>query len=207
MIVGFVAPDHRAIARFRKLHPTDLEALFLEILKLCHGAGLVRVGVVSLDGTKVKVNAALSANRTAASLADEVAAMLAEAEAADAEEDKLFGDCRGDELPAELAARSGHLARLQSCHTKLRKLLTRRGRDLYRLRSQSVEPVFGPMKENQRADAFMMRGPEECEGVWALCGAAHTLGKPHFRIRPRAEKRGNAVAQPSDDTPIIHRSA
>jgi transposase len=62
LIVGAQVPDHSVIARFRKRHRGDLETLFVEILKLCHAAGLVRVGVVALDGTKVKANAALDAN-------------------------------------------------------------------------------------------------------------------------------------------------
>ena len=81
MIVGDEVPDHSVIARFRKRHRGELEALFVEVLRLCHAAGLVRLGVVALDGTKVKANAALEANRTAESLDKEVAAMLAEAEA------------------------------------------------------------------------------------------------------------------------------
>ncbi|MFD0386574.1 transposase [Tistrella bauzanensis] len=65
MIVGDEVPDHSVIARFRKRHRSAFEALFAEVLKLCHRAGLVRLGVVALDGTKVKANASLSANRTA----------------------------------------------------------------------------------------------------------------------------------------------
>ena len=53
-------PDHSVIARFRKRHRGDLATLFVEILKLCHAAGLVRLGVVALDGTKVKASAGAS---------------------------------------------------------------------------------------------------------------------------------------------------
>ncbi len=67
MIVGHEVPDHTVIARFRKRHRKEFEALFVEVLKLCHAAGLVRLGVVALDGSKIKANAALSANRTARS--------------------------------------------------------------------------------------------------------------------------------------------
>ncbi len=364
MIVGEEVPDHSVIARFRKRHRNELEALFVEILKLCHAAGLVRVGVVALDGTKVKANAALEANRTAKSLAAEVAAMLAEAEAVDTEEDAQLGDRRGDELPAGLTDRSQRLARLKACQEQLqqeadaragrqqekmaareaeekasgkvkrgrkpkpadatvaadakanttdpdsrimkgrkgylqgyngqavvtreqiiiapglthqandvhqlvpmidqalamvetvmgeearlgtalmdagywseenaasattdcdyliattkdwkqrkamqeappprgrmpkgmtarqrmeRKLLTKRGRNLYRLRGQTVEPVFGQMKANQGADAFMMRGQEACAGEWNLHCAAHNLRKLHSESVRRREKGG-----------------
>ncbi len=104
MIVGTEVPDHSVIARFRKRHRGGLETLFVEILKLCHAAGLVRLGVVALDGTKVKANASLTANRTSKSLE-------AEAEAIDSAEDEMFGESRGDELPAELREPSGRLSR------------------------------------------------------------------------------------------------
>lgn len=95
MIVGHEVPDHSVIARFRKRHRSEFEALFAEVLKLCIEAGLVRLGVVALDGTKVKANASLAANRTAKSLEAEVAAMVSEAEETDAAEDAMFGDQRG----------------------------------------------------------------------------------------------------------------
>jgi Transposase DDE domain len=60
-----------------------------------------------------------------------------------------------------------------------RRLLTKRGRELYRLRGQTVEPVFGQMKENQGADRFMMRGNEEAKGEWTLHCSAHNLRKLH----------------------------
>ena len=74
LIVGDAVPDHSVIARFRRRHAADMQALFVEVLKLCREAGLLRLGVVALDGTKIKANAALDANRTDRSLAEEVAA-------------------------------------------------------------------------------------------------------------------------------------
>jgi hypothetical protein len=64
--------------------------VFLAVLELCRAAGLIRLGLVALDGTKVKANAALDANRTASSIEAEIARMLAEAEAVDAREDRQF---------------------------------------------------------------------------------------------------------------------
>lgn len=111
LIVGDEVPDHSVIARFRRRHAADMQALFVEVLKLCREAGLLRLGVVALDGTKIKADAALDANRTARSLAEEVAAMFAEAKAVDAAEDALLGDRRGDELPPELADATSRKAR------------------------------------------------------------------------------------------------
>ena len=70
-----------------------------------------------------------------------------------------------------------------------RRLLTKRGRNLYRLRGQTVEPVFGQMKENQSADRFMMRGEQETKGEWSLHCAAHNLRKLHATsVRSRRKR-------------------
>src|ERR1700737_1617204 len=107
MIVALDPPDFRTINDFRKRHLKALGALFLQVLKLCETAGLVKLGHVALDGTKIKANAskhkAMSYERMKkreAELKAEVARMLAAAEAADCEEDETFGkDKRGDEMP------------------------------------------------------------------------------------------------------------
>jgi len=84
-------------------------------------AKTVRLGLVALDGTKVGANAALDANRTASRIDEQVARMLAEAEATDAQEDGRCGAQRGDELPAALARRGDRLARLRQCQDKLQR--------------------------------------------------------------------------------------
>lgn len=364
LIVGDAVPDHTVIARFRRRHAADMEALFVEVLKLCREAGLLRLGVIALDGTKIKANAALDANRTARSLAEEVAVLFAEAEAVDAAEDVLSGERRGDVLPAALADAGSRKARLAACREKLaakaaetaarqqqkiearaaeeraagrskrgrkpkpaddsvdpdavanvtdpdseimktrrgwvqgyngqavvtadqiivaaeltnqandvqqlqpmvnqaqaivaavvgedvalgtvladagywseanaatetadcrlliatqkdhrqraalreappprgripktstprqrmdRRLRTKPGRALYRLRGQTVEPVFGHVKEQQGADRFMMRGLEACRGEWKLHAATHNLRKLH---RKSVHKTGNTA--------------
>ena len=120
-IVGDGVPDHTVIARFRQRHVGRMREVFLAVLRLCHEAGLVRLGLVALDGTKVGASAALDANRTASSIAEQVTKMLAEAGATDAQEDSRFGAQRGDELPAALARRGDRLARLQQCQDKLQR--------------------------------------------------------------------------------------
>lgn len=120
-IVGDAIPDHTVIARFRQCHVARMREVFLAVLRLCHEAGLVRLGLVALDGTKVGASAALDANRTASSLEAQVAKMLAEAEATDTQEDHQFGAQRGDELPAALVRRAERLARLQRCQEKLQR--------------------------------------------------------------------------------------
>src|SRR5918997_3485802 len=92
-------PDHATIARFRARHEDALGELFGEVLALCARAGLVEVGVVAVDGTKIAAAATHHATRTYEQIAREI---LEEAADLDAAEDELYGDARGDELPAEL---------------------------------------------------------------------------------------------------------
>lgn len=365
-IVGAEVPDHRVIARFRQRHIERMKAVFLAVLELCRAAGLIRLGLVALDGTKVKANAALDANRTASSIEAEITRMLVEATAMDASEDHQFKSQRGDELPQRLTKAADRQARLLACKEKLacratdaaarqqakiaaraaeeqatgqrkrgrkpkvpdpsvdpdavanvtdpesgimkirhgwlqgynaqlvvtrgqiilaadvtteandnhqltgmldqaqanveavlgedavlgaavadagywseanaageteecelfiatqkdhkqraalrdappprgrmpktmtararmeRKLRTKRGRSLYRQRGQSVEPVFGQMKDRQDAGRFSMRGLERCRGEWQLDATVHNLRKLHRESVRRAECRGNS---------------
>jgi hypothetical protein len=115
VIAANTAPDHSRISDFRRRHLDELSELFVQVLRLCQKAGMVKLGHVALDGTKVKANAskhkAMSQERMKkeeARLKEKVAALLAEAEAVDADEDARYGkDRRGDELPAELARAEG----------------------------------------------------------------------------------------------------
>jgi len=109
-------PDHSTIARFRARHAETLAALFGEVLGLCAAAGLVSVGTIALDGTRIAANAADQANRTYEQLASEI---LAEAGRIDAEEDELYGDARGDELPPGLADPNTRRARLREAKRRL----------------------------------------------------------------------------------------
>lgn len=115
-------PDFRTICRFRSEHDKALERLFVQVLWLCREAGLVKLGMVALDGAKVAANAALEANRGHKAIKEEVSRMLAEAKKLDAEEDALFGpEKRGDELPEGLGRRVERLKRLQEAKSRLDK--------------------------------------------------------------------------------------
>src|SRR3954451_2330458 len=96
------APDHTTISRFRKRFAEPLAELFVQVLALCQKAGMVKVGTVAVDGTKIAANAGLSANRAYAKIRAEVERMLAEADAVDSAEDAQLGEARGDELPEPL---------------------------------------------------------------------------------------------------------
>ena len=116
------APDYRSISRFRRRHLEALDDLFTQVLLLCGEAGLVKLGRVALDGTKLRASAsrhkAMSYDRLGPKITQleaEVAAILAEAEAVDRAEDEEFGeDKRGDEVPPELARRETRLTKMRA---------------------------------------------------------------------------------------------
>ncbi|CAN5823004.1 hypothetical protein BH23ACT11_BH23ACT11_26610 [soil metagenome] len=113
-------PDHTTISRFRQDSESELSQLFVEGLKLCAEAGLVKVGVVALDGTRVRANASLGANRTAGTIDKEVHEILQEARDTDAREDRLFGESRNSkQLPEELAEPASRLSRLAEAKARL----------------------------------------------------------------------------------------
>lgn len=117
-------PDHTTICRFRQDFAGEVVGLFVQVLMLCHRAGLAELGTLALDGTKIAGDAALSANRTYARLDEEftetVAALLAAADEVDAAEDARFGTHRrGDELPEELADPTSRVARLAAAKQQL----------------------------------------------------------------------------------------
>ena len=99
MITANRAPDHATIARFRVRHEEAIAELFGAVLGLCARSGLVKVGVVAVDGTKIAAAATHHATRDYAQIAREI---LEEAARIDAAEDQLFGEARGDELPEGL---------------------------------------------------------------------------------------------------------
>jgi Transposase DDE domain/Transposase domain (DUF772) len=126
-VTGMQRPDFRTISDFRKRHLAALGALFVQVLELCREAGLVKLGHVALDGTRIKANAskhkAMSYGRMVqaeAALAAAVAGWLAAAAAADAADDAELGpERRGDELPAWVADKAARLAKIREAKTAL----------------------------------------------------------------------------------------
>ena len=126
-IVGLDPPDFRTVSDFRKRHLKVLAGLFGQVLKLCEQAGLVKLGHVALDGTKIKANAskhkAMSYERMekrAAELEAEVERWLSAAEAADAEEDRAFGrDKSGEELPKWVADKKKRVEKIRAAKAEL----------------------------------------------------------------------------------------
>jgi transposase len=116
VICANLVPDHSTIAEFRKRHETALADLFTGVLALCARAGLVKVGVIAVDGTKLHASSSHHNNLDFGRLAR---AILAEAGRVDREEDELYGDARGDELPEHLQTVEGRRAALREAKRQL----------------------------------------------------------------------------------------
>src|SRR5215210_4448058 len=144
------APDHTTIARFRQRHESALAALFGEVLALCAAAGLVRVGMIAVDGTKVAANAAPQATRDYEQIARE---MLAEADAVDAKEDEQFGDARGDELPPELATAQGRRGWLREAKRRLDERRAEEARPIPKSRPDRLKEAKRRLEEEHQVES------------------------------------------------------
>ncbi len=127
VLAANTTPDFRTISEFRKQHLAALRGLFVQVLRLCQHAGLVTLGHIALDGTKLKANAskhkAMSYDRMGKEedrLQAEVDGLLQQATDADAQDDARYGmDRIGDELPEELAFREGRLRKIREAKAAL----------------------------------------------------------------------------------------
>lgn len=159
MIAAGDPPDFRTIADFRRRHLKALAGLFVQVLKLAEKAGLVKLGHVALDGTKIKANAskhkAMSYERMKkreAELAAEADRWLKAAEAADREEDKLYGDRRGDELPDWVADKQKFLEKIRQAKAELEAEAKAAAEEEKRQRQKA--------DEERQAAGRKRRGPE-----------------------------------------------
>jgi hypothetical protein len=118
VISGNLIPDHATIARFIGRHERALADLFGEALRLCDRAGLVKQGVVSIDGTRIAGNASSEVNHEFDRIAREI---LAAARATDEAEDELYGEARGDELPEQLRTPEGRREFFRRARRELRE--------------------------------------------------------------------------------------
>jgi transposase len=167
MLAAGNAPDFRTISDFRKIHLTALTGFFEQVLELAREMGVLRVGRVAIDGSKVKANAskhkAMSYDRLpkkARQLRDEVAELLAHAEATDAREDAEAGaDQRGDDVPAELQRRETRLGRIREA----KRALEARAKAEAAAAGQpteSVKPEATAQYNFTDPDSRIMKGPD-----------------------------------------------
>ena len=168
MIVAGDAPDFRTISEFRRRHLKALAALFVQVLQLAEKAGLVKLGHVALDGTKIKANAskhkAMSYERMKkrqGELQAEVDGWLAAAEMADAEEDKLHGHKRGDELPDWVADKQKRLTKIREAKAALEAEAKAAAEEETRRRTEAEEKrVAEGRKKNGRTPAPPREEPD-----------------------------------------------
>jgi transposase len=159
-------PDHDSIAEFRKRHLKALSGLVVQVLRLCQRAGLVKLGHVALDGTKIKANAskhkAMSYERMCKAekeLEQEVERLLKRAEEVDRAEDKEYGQGkRGDELPAELARRESRLKKIREAKAALEEEARERAEKEAEQAQRKIEQRR--LKEQQTGKKARGREPE-----------------------------------------------
>ena len=154
-------PDFRTISDFRKIHLESLKNMFEQVLAMAMECGSIKLGKISLDGTKVKANAskhkAMSYGRMIEKqpqLKEEVQQLLEQAEAADEAEDREYGDNRGDELPEELRRRETRLARIKEA----KKVLEQRARDKALAEGKNAEEA--KLAKPQDKDQYNFTDPE-----------------------------------------------
>ena len=194
-------PDHSTLAEFRKRHLQALAGLFTQALQLCQKAGLVKLGHVAIDGTKLQGNAskhkAMSYGRMGEAekkLKDEIDALLKRAAEVDAAEDKKFGKGRsGDDLPAELARRESRLAKLQAAKAELEAEARQQAEE----KKAAVEARIAERREQEARTGKKIRGAEpraaDPETATPDAKAQRNFTDPESRIMPSGSQKGAFV--------------
>jgi transposase len=185
VITGMRTPDHSTIAEFRRRHETEIAELFDDVLGICREAGLVSVGVITIDGTKIKANASMDQNRSYSGLVKEI---LREAEEADRREDELYGEDRGDELPEQLRSSE---TRRQALADAKRRLAERKGR------SSDDETKPEPEKLEMDLEAAVLSRPVLRRG-----GRIEWLRVARRELEAHRTRQGAPVPRDRDDRMI-----
>ena len=186
VIAANQCPDHCTIARFRQRHEIAIGELFGGVLELCAEAGMVSVGVVAIDGTKMHANASHHATRDYEQIAREI---LAEAAEADRLEDEQYGTARGDELPAELSTAQGRRGWLREAKRRLDDQRAAEARPIPASRPQRLkeskrrldEELWTECQANAAYEAYRARG---------VMNDGRRFGRPPDPYRPPAKPVG-----------------
>lgn len=200
-LTGDQHPDHATIAEFRKRHLEALAGLFTQGLLLCEKAGLVKLGHVSIDGTKLKANASkhkaqsyARMGETEARLKQEIDALLKQAEATDAAEDAQYGKGRrGDELPEELARGESRLKKIQQAKAELEQ----EAREKAEQQRAEAEAKLAARREQEERTGKKGRGREpkvpDPEQAQPDAKAQRNFTDPESRIMPDGANKGSFV--------------
>lgn len=149
VVAGGAQPDFRTLSEFRRRHLSEMQHLFREVLRVCREAGLLKLGHLSLDGSKYQANAskhkAMSYERAVEAegqLDAEIKRLLEQAEAVDREEDTVYGpEQRGDELPEELQRRESRLAKIRAAKARLEERARERAKSQAEAQGLPAEKV------------------------------------------------------------------
>jgi transposase len=167
-------PDHATVARFRRRHEAAFAGLFTEVLELCAEAGLAKVGMIAIDGSKLSANASQESTRGYQQI---VAELLERADRIDAEEDERFGDHRGDELPGDLITREGRKKVLAEAKRRLIERRAKEQRPIPRSRTERLEEAKRRLEEEHDVHCQANQAYEQ----WRQTGRAsdgRRFGKP-----------------------------
>jgi transposase len=182
LITAMRTPDHSTIAEFRRRHEAAISELFVGVLVLCQEAGLVSVGVIAIDGTKIKASASRDQNRSYHGI---VAEILEEAERIDREEDELHGSARGDELPERFRSRESRRQALAEAKQRL---------DEKKAAGERDAPTDGVVEQAVELDVERLGLHAEGRRGW-LRNGRHQLDEQRERTpRPVARPRGERLA-------------
>lgn len=198
VITGQLVPDHSTITRFLQDHREALTGLFAQVLRLCHAAGMTRVGVIAVDGTKIAANASWAKSYTARALAHQIdeeqrafaelaGSLLGEQVATDAAEDAKYGPDRGDELPKRLRARRDRLAALEAAKA-----------DLVAREVAAREAMLAEQKNKQAAyeerkkSGKKVSGPRPAEEVKVVKAPSKSAAAPRASVTDPASRRMKA---------------
>jgi transposase len=168
VIAGGATPDHATIARFVVEHQAAIEAVFVDVLRLCAAAGLVSAERVAIDGTKIGADAALDQNRGAGWIRAEVSRMVAEAVATDAAEDAQVGVLGFEDLPVELGTRAGRVARLEAALAQIEA-------EEQAERAATAEQAANARREAEQGRKVRGRKSSDPDVALARADAAHTV--------------------------------
>jgi transposase len=192
VITANQVPDHATIARFRQRHERAIEGLFGSVLELCAEAGLVKAGLVAIDGTKVQANASRFANRDYEQIAREI---LEEAAEIDQTEDERYGEARGDELPPEFRTKHGRKGWLREAKRRLDERRAEEGRPIPRSRPERLRECKRRLEEELAVERFAVARHEE---FWArgVRADGHPLGRRPKPYKPPERRREDQPDRP-----------
>ena len=186
VIAANQVPDHATIARFRQRHEDAIAELFSGVLGLCAQAGMVEVGVIAIDGTKMHANASQHATRDYDQIARQI---LGEADEVDREEDERHGHKRGDELPPELATREGRERWLRGAKRDLDDQRAAEARPIGRSRQQRLKEAKRRLEEDLAVECAANAAYEEYRANGRMKNGRR-LGAPPKPYTPPATPAG-----------------